>query len=109
MNSHEITNQTPFKNIPPFYKQVIQGFIQYNVSHTSQDKNTAVNVWQMCIWGNRHVTNKMGEMLYFPNWIKVVNGRINDKYLFEKLGNKSTTLVKSIKLNKVYTVSLLRM
>ena len=53
----------------------------------------------MCIWGNRCVTNKMGEMLYFPNWIKsgivpindlkVVNGRINDKYLFAELGNKS--------------------
>ena len=63
MSSYKITNQTPFKNIPPFYKQVIQGNIQCNVSHTSQDKNTAVNVLQMCIWGNRYVTNKMGDML----------------------------------------------
>ena len=51
-------------------------------------KNTAVNVLQMCICGNRHVINKMGEMLYFPNWIKsgivpindlkVVNGKISE-------------------------------
>ena len=61
-------------------------------------KNTAVNVLQMCICGNRHVINKMGEMLYFPNWIKsgivpindlkVVNSKIYDKHLFAKLGNK---------------------
>ena len=78
MNSHEIRDRTSFKNTPPFFKQVIQGYIQCNVSHTFQDKNAAFNDLQMYIWGNRHIFIKMGDMLYFQNWIKSGLVQIND-------------------------------
>ena len=67
MNSHEITNQMLFKTYHRSTKQVVQGHIQYTLSHTSQDKNTAVYVLYMFIWGNIHTANKMGDIHYFPN------------------------------------------
>ena len=94
INSHKITKLRPFEKIPPFYKQVIEGYIQCNMLHNSQ----CVDVMEMCIWGNRHITNKTGEVLYFPYWIKsgivqikninIIEGKIDENYIFTKLTHK---------------------
>ena len=72
ITSHEITKLKPFEKLPPFYKQVIEGYVQCSAPYTSgsHSNDNTVNVLNMCIWGNRNIKNKTGDILYFPNWIR---------------------------------------
>ena len=104
ITSHEITKLKPFEKLPPFYKQVIEGYVQCNAPYTSgsHSNNNTVNVLNMCIWGNRNIRNKTGDILYFPNWIRsgmvqikdlnIIEGKINENYIFTKLSHKSNYL-----------------
>ena len=94
----------PFEKLPPFYKQVIEGYVQCNAPYTSgsHSNDNTVNVLNMCIWGNRNIRNKTGDILYFPNWIRsgmvqikdlnIIEGKINENYIFTKLSHKPNYL-----------------
>ena len=104
ITSHEITKLKPFEKLPPFYKQVIEGYVQCNAPYTSgsHSNDNTVNVLNVCIWGNRNIRNKPGDILYFPNWIRsgmvqikdlnIIEGKINENYIFTKLSHKSNYL-----------------
>ena len=57
---------------------------------------------EICIWGNKHILNKNNEILYFQIWIesglitvgniKIVEGKICNSYIFNKLFKKSNYL-----------------
>ena len=84
-----------FPIFPPFYKQVLTGYISANKFNHS-------DVTNIPLWGNELILNSKSKPLYFKNWInsgilsvkdiKVENHKINETYLYNKLMKKCNSL-----------------
>ena len=80
-----------FPIFPPFYKQVLTGYISANKFNHS-------DVTNIPLWGNELILNNNSKPLYFKNWInsgilsvkdiKVENHKINETSLYTKLMKK---------------------
>ena len=100
LSEPNISRYKSFKHIPTFYKQVIEGYIHGNIKHDA--KTDDIDIKEICIWGNKQILNKNNEILYFPKWIesgiitasnlKIIEGKICNSYLFNKLSNKANYL-----------------
>ena len=99
INFEKITKTEPFKNLPQFYKDVIESFV---ICNAASDKSDNVCARELCIWGNVQIVNRQKEVLYFPTWIKsgfvlikdfrFINCKIDEGIILSRLQNKANYL-----------------
>ena len=87
-----------------YYQQggrfLVEGYIHGNIKHEA--KTDDIDKKEICIWGNKQILNKNNEILYFLKCIgsgiitvsnlKIIEGKICNSYLFNKLSNKTNYL-----------------
>lgn len=93
-------------NIPEFYKNILEIWIQSNSPKSNNDFNYR-EIRKQIIWGNRFIKYK-GKCLFFNNWIKsgliFINDVINDngaikaEYILQKLKDKRNWISEYTKL-----------
>ncbi len=99
------------KIIPPFYQQIIEGFMA-SKSNEMPDSDDVLN--EEIIWGNECFTltkNRRKNSLLFANWIssgiihvkdlKYKDGIIDQQYLTQKIRNKANFYVEFLSIQKV--------
>lgn len=88
--------------IPEFYKQLILSWNKTKIQQVPDNRDILI---QQPLWGNRVFKIKMNkkdtqkQTIYFPSWIasgllqlsdlKIINGKLDEKYLYQKVHNKS--------------------
>lgn len=97
--------------IPLFYREVI---LSFNKCKSIKRPTNNEEVLESIIWGNKHFTIKEKNQgrkevtLWFPSWVNVgivkvkdimvIDGNINEQYIFEKLETKRNFLTEMYKL-----------
>ena len=94
-------------NIPIFYIEVLNAHCKLNVNSSLDSRQTILN---QSIWGNKNFTNSQNKCIYFAHWIKsgviyvsdlkIVNGKISDTYLYQKLKHKNNYLCETAQLKQ---------
>ncbi len=111
MNFDRLDTFPSLDNIPKFYQEMILAF--------NKSKNTTVpenheQLMQSVIWGNKNIMIKSNQhkkdiTLYYESWIQVgliyvkdlliIDGKISDNYIFQKLNRKVNFLSEKYKVS----------
>ena len=92
-------------NIPLFYKEILENFIELRNSVKSKIPKSFFDVRTQIIWGNQYIKYN-GKCLIYNNWIKsniifindiIVNGKVDQNTVLTKLTDKSNWMSEYLK------------